>query len=155
MLAGFAGAAFLVVMLVMVLLAGKGQQLFLQAVFLLHSLQQLGAGELRPGRGDNGRFFVVGAQQFHRRIQPVLTDGVGAAEDDGAGVLDLVVVKLAEVLHIQAALARVHHSDKAGKFHVRMRLRKAFLQHCTERPATGGATSWMGICRASAQFRTR
>ena len=32
-LAGFAGAAFLVVMLVMVLLAGKGQQLFLQAVF--------------------------------------------------------------------------------------------------------------------------
>ena len=37
----------------------------------------------------------------------------------------------------------------------KMRLRKAFLQHCTERPATGGATSWMGICRASAQFRTR
>ena len=94
------------------------QQLGLQAVFLLHRVQQLRAGQLVPRGGDDGRARVARADHGHG---PVQLRGVGvlrARQQNRAGVLDLVVVKLAEVLHIQAHLVHVGHRHKAGQLHV-------------------------------------
>ena len=53
------------------------------------------------------------AQQFDGGVGLLLADLAGAAEDDAARVLDLIVEELAEVLHIDLALARVRHGDEA------------------------------------------
>ena len=52
-------------------------------------------------------------QQVHHRLQLGLGHTRGAAEDDGTGVLDLVVEELAEVLHIHFALSGVGHGGEA------------------------------------------
>ena len=43
---------------------------------------------------------------------------LGPGEDDGPGGLDLVVVKLAEVLHVDLHLGGVGHGDKGVELHV-------------------------------------
>ena len=48
-------------------------------------------------------------QHGNGRVQLALGDGIGTGQDDGGGRLDLVVVELAEVLHIHLDLARVGH----------------------------------------------
>ena len=52
---------------------------------------------------------------------------LGAAEDDGAGVLDLVVEELTKVLHIHLALLGVDHGHCAAQLHF------AFLGHVAHR----------------------
>ena len=49
-------------------------------------------------------------QHGNGRVQLALRDGIGTGQDDGGGGFDLVVVELAEVLHIHLDLARVGHS---------------------------------------------
>ena len=51
-------------------------------------------------------------EEVHRRQEFVLLHPAGAAEDDGGGVLDLVVVELPKVLHVDLALGGVGHGDK-------------------------------------------
>ena len=51
-------------------------------------------------------------------FQFLLTQFLSAGEDDGAGGFDLVVVELAEVLHIDLDLGGVSHGDKAVQNHV-------------------------------------
>ena len=48
-------------------------------------------------------------QHGNGRVQLALGDGIGTGQDDGGGGFDLVVVELAEVLHIHLDLARVGH----------------------------------------------
>ena len=101
------------------------QQLFLQAVALLHGGQQLRAGELVPGGGDNGGLGVLLPQQGHGGVQLLSAELLGAAEDQRAGVLDLVGVELAEVFQIDPALGRVGHRHRAAQDHVLRLLRHA------------------------------
>ena len=115
-----AGAALTVAVPVGVLMSHLLGQLCHQGAAALHRVQKLRAGELVPRCGDNGRLGVLFAQQRHGGGQLFFADVLGAAEDNGAGVLDLVVVKFAEVLHIQLHLARVGHGDKAGQLCVCM-----------------------------------
>ena len=51
-------------------------------------------------------------------IELGLIHTVRAGEDDGVGRFDLVVVELAEVLHIHLALRRIRHSHKVAQLHV-------------------------------------
>ena len=76
------------------------------------------AGELIPGGGEDGGVGVLLPQQGHGGLQLLLAQLLGTAEDDGAGGLDLVVVKLAEVLHVDLHLGRVGHGDEAVELHV-------------------------------------
>ena len=122
-----AAAAFLFVLFLLLVEAGSLQrqllQLGLKGVFLLHGLQDLLSGELVPGRGDDGGHSVMLPQQGHHLVQLLLLHAGGAAEDDGAGVFDLVIEKLAEVFHIHFALAGVGHGGKAvedGVFHIQV-----------------------------------
>ena len=85
-------------------------QLLVQSV-VVHGLTDLLAAELGPGRGDQAGVVVQALQQLHSGGGFGLARRVGAAEDDQVGVFHLVVEKLAEVAHIHAALAGIHHGD--------------------------------------------
>ena len=113
--AGLAGAALFVVVFVGVLMGHFFGQLGHQGAAALHRVQQLCARELVPRGGDNGRLGVLFAQQGHSGSQLFFAEILGAAEDDGTGVLNLVVIELAKVFHVQLHLARIGHGDKAGQ----------------------------------------
>ena len=86
---------------------------------LFHGGQNGLAVDLIPGGGDDGGGGVLLPQQGGSRLQLLLRQLLGTTEDNGAGGLDLVVVKLAEVLHIDLHLAGVGHGDEAVELHVR------------------------------------
>ena len=95
-----------VVMLVVLML--HASQLVREGVGVLHRGGQLLAVKGRPGRGDDGRRFVVLAQHSDAGLQFFLRDVIGVAEHDATCVLDLIVEELAKVLHIQLALVGVN-----------------------------------------------
>ena len=113
----------IVVMMVMVLvlvlivvLSGLGLEMLElggQRVAPLHRLEDLLAVELRPRRGHDRGGRVLLAQQRHGGVELLGADALGAREDDGTRVLDLVVEKLAEVFHVHPALVRVHDGREA------------------------------------------
>ena len=119
----------LVLILVVVMVAAAVIILFLQPLLLqlgklrgqrclaLHGLDQLLAGQVIPGGGDDGCHLVMFPQQLHGGVQLELVDGIGTGQDDGGGGFDLVVIELAEVLHIHLDLARVHHSYGIAQGH--------------------------------------
>ena len=82
-----------------------------------HLQHDLGS-QVVPGGGDHPHagmgLLDQGAALFH----PVRAEHLGAAEDDGIGGLDLIEEELAEILHVHAALAGVHHGGAAGDFHL-------------------------------------
>jgi len=86
---------------------------------LLHSGQNGLAVQLVPGGGDDGGIPVLLPQQGHGSLQLLGADLLGAAENDGSGGLDLVVVKLTEVLHVYLYLRGIRHGDKAVQLHLR------------------------------------
>ena len=77
------------------------------------------AVQLVPRRGEDGGVGILLPQQSHGSLQLLLIQLLGAGEDDGAGGLDLVVVELTEVLHVDLHLGGVGHGDEAVELHVR------------------------------------
>ena len=145
MVTAAAHAIFVVVMVMMLVLVllilagmggvglgGQGQQTGGKVLPLRHGLEDLRAGQILPGCGDDGGGGVLFPQQGHRSGHLVGVGAAGAAEQDAAGVLDLVVVELAKVLHIQLDLVDVGHRHKAGQLHVQR------LGHCLHRPGDVG-----------------
>ena len=120
-----AGAVRIVALVVLVMVMMMVVRLFFElckldgdGAALLHRLHQLLAGQLRPrGRNDHG-VLVVFADHVDALIELFLRHAVGAAEDDGVGRLDLVIVELAKVLHIHLALHRVRHGHEIAELHV-------------------------------------
>ena len=88
-------------------------QLLSQGVTALHGRDDLLAGQLVPGGGEDGGLGVLFPQQADGGVQLGLVHVLGAGEEDGGGVLHLVVEELAEVLHIHLGLGGIHHGDKA------------------------------------------
>ena len=114
----------LVVMVMMLSLLGLvlGPHLLQQLVgqrHLFHGGQNGLAVQLVPGGGQNGGGGVLLPQQGHGGLQLLLGQLLGPGQDDGAGGLDLVVIELAEVLHIHLHLAGVGHGDKGVQPHIR------------------------------------
>ena len=69
--------------------------------------------QLVPGGGDDGGIGVLLPQHGHGGLELLLRQLLGPGEDDGAGGLDLVIVELAEVLHVDLHLGGVRHGDEA------------------------------------------
>ena len=69
--------------------------------------------QLVPGGGDDGGIGVLLPQHGHGGLELLLRQFLGPGEDDGAGGLDLVIVELAEVLHVDLHLGGVRHGDEA------------------------------------------
>ena len=106
----------MVLVLVLILLGGLGLEVLElggQRVAPLHRLEDLLAVKLRPRRCHDRGGRVLLAQQRHGGVELLGADALGAREDDGARVLDLVVEKLTEVLHVHLALVRVHDGREA------------------------------------------
>ena len=117
-------ALLAVVMMVMVLvLVGLvlGTHLLQQLVrqgHLLDGGQDGLAVQLVPGGSDDGGIGVFLPEHGHGGLQLLLRHLLSPGEDDGAGGLDLVVVELTEVLHIDLHLGGVRHGDKAVELHL-------------------------------------
>ena len=111
-------------MVVLVLgLLGKELQLLFKGILVLHRLENLCAGELIPRGGNDGGVLVVLAQQSDAGFKLFGLDTVRAAQNDGVCVLDLVVIELAEVLHIHFALVCIGNGGEAiqrNVFHVQV-----------------------------------
>ena len=96
---------------------------------LLHGGQNGLAVDLIPRGGDDGGGGVLLPQHGCGGLQLLLTQLLGTAEDDGAGGLDLVIIELAEVLHVDLHLAGIGHGDKAVQLHVRHVLHGVLHRH--------------------------
>ena len=111
-----------VLMLVLRLVGGVlGPHLFQQLIrqgHLLNGGEDDLAVQLVPGGGEDGGVRVLLPQHGHGGLQLLLAQLLSPGEDDGAGGLDLVVVELAEVLHIDLHLGGVRHGDEAVQLHV-------------------------------------
>ena len=108
-------AALVIVIMVMVVLMGMAHHLVgaQQALGALDHVQHLLAGEFIPGRGDDAGVFVVLAQKVDALLDALLSGVLGAAEDDGFGVFDLIDEEFAEVPGIHAALADIGNGGAA------------------------------------------
>ena len=115
------------------------QQLLGQGVAVLHGGEELRPGEVVPGGSDNGGRGVLLPQQGNRLLQLPGGELLGAAEDNGPGVLDLVGVEFAEVLQVDPALGGVGHRDGTAQNHLRHRLR-----HALDRPDHVGELAHAG-----------
>ena len=133
MMAAAAHTVLIVVMMVMLVLfflvlvgvlfvglGSHGDQLGLEVVLGGHGLQNLFTGQVIPCGGHDGGSGVLFPQHCHGSGDLFLAGGLGAAEQDAACVADLVIVELAEVLHIHLDLVHIGHGDKAVQLHVQM-----------------------------------
>ena len=92
--------------MVLHLLHGGGQR-----VDTLHNVNYLLAVKLRPGSGDDGSIGVELAEHSGCGDDLAVGGGVGAAENDNVGIVNLIVEKFAEVADIHAAAACVNNGD--------------------------------------------
>ena len=111
-------AAAALVVIVVVLVAGHQLVHGQQEVGRLDDVEDLLRLQLIPGRGDDARALVVLAQQLHRLVDAILRRGLGAAENDGLGGLNLVDEELAEVFGVHAALGHVGHGGAARQLQI-------------------------------------
>ena len=127
-------AAMLVVMLVLIMVmmvvvmlllagmclvggAGLVQQLGHKVALAIHDRDDLGTGQGGPVGGDDGGGGVLLGQQGNGGSNLILTGVAGAAQDNAGGMADLIVIELAEVLHIHFDLVDIGHGDKAVQQH--------------------------------------
>lgn len=96
----------LVVVVVLHLLHGGGQR-----VDTLHNVNYLLAVKLRPRSGDDSSIGVELAEHSGCGDDLAVGGGVGAAENDNVGIVNLIVEKFAEVADIHAAAAGINDSD--------------------------------------------
>ena len=116
-----AAAALIVVMMMMVLvllLLGQLLQSSRQGIPAFHGRQQLLAVQFVPRGRHNGGGWVLLPQQGHTGIQLFLAHTGSPAQNNGAGVLHLIIEKLAEVSHIHLGLGGIHHSGKSVQHHI-------------------------------------
>ena len=109
-----------VMMMVMLVLLVLGAHFFQQLIgqgHLLNGGEDGLAGKLIPGSGEDGGVGILLPQHFNGGMELFVAQLLGAGEDQGAGGLHLVVIKLAEVLHIDLHLAGVHHGNGAAQHH--------------------------------------
>ena len=71
-----------------------------------------------PRGSNDGGIGVFLPEHGHGGLQLLLRHLLSPGEDDGTGGLDLVVVELTEVLHIDLHLGGVCHGDKAVELHL-------------------------------------
>ena len=106
-----AAAAMLFIVVMMVMLLLHFLKLCLHRGLALHSLQQLRAGKLIPGCGNDGGIFIVLTEHCHSRIQLFLRNKICTRQNDGACGFHLIVIEFAKVLHINLYLGGICHSN--------------------------------------------
>ena len=113
-----AAAAILFVFVVVMMLVLQFLHGGRQGRLTFHGLQQLRTGQLTPGGYHDGGIRIMLPQQGHSGIQLGLGNGIGAGKDDGTGGFHLVIVELAEILHIHLYLAAIHNRHGKAQLHI-------------------------------------
>ena len=106
-----AAMLIMVMVMVMVMLLLQLCKLCSQSCLTFHGRDQLLTGQLAPRSGDQSSLLVMLPDQGNGCIQLGLRHGIGTGENDGGGSLDLVVVELTEILHIDFDLACVRNGN--------------------------------------------
>ena len=119
----------LVLRLIRLVLGAHMRQQLVRQRDLFDGAEDGHAVQLVPGCGENGGIGILLPQQRHGGLQLLLAQPLGAGENDGAGGLDLVVVELAEVLHVYLDLCGVRYGHKAVQLHVRYVLHGVLHRH--------------------------
>ncbi len=88
----------------------------LEGVGMLHCRKNSLAVKFVPSRSDNRRVVVVRFYKLDRRRKLICARNVCVAENYARRRFNLVVEKLAEVLHIHFALSRVYHRGVSVDF---------------------------------------
>ena len=107
----------IVVMVMVVMFLLQFLQLRGQGCLAFHRFQQLGTGQLTPRGRDDGGALIMLTQKRNGIVQFLLRNGVGTGENDGGGGLYLVIIELAEVLHIDLHLAGIHNRNGKAQGH--------------------------------------
>ena len=138
MIVAAAGAVPVMLMVVVFVVMMSFFQFLQHGIALLHGLQNLGAGQLIPGGGHDHGIGILSLDQLNTGMQLFFGNGIRAAENDRTGSFHLIVIELAEVLHIHLALAGIGHSDHIAQLHIMgyHLLHSGF--HITELAYTGG-----------------
>ena len=84
----------------------------------LHCLHQLRAGQLIPRRCDQSGLCIMLPDQRNGGIQLLLSNGIGAGQNDGGCGFDLVVVELTKVLHIYLHLTGIGNGNRMTQHHI-------------------------------------
>jgi len=105
----------MVMLVVMVLLFFKMLNGVLKGVAMLHSRKNILTVKAIPRGSDDCSAFVVLTKKLYALCNFFVLCTLGVREDYGRCVLNLVVVELAEVLHIHLALIDVGNSREAIK----------------------------------------
>ena len=101
----------LVVMMLMLLLELGNSRV--QRILTFHSRKNIPAVKLVPRSSDYNRLSVVLSYELHGRINLLVLGAVGMRKDYAGGVSNLVVIELAEVLHIHLTLIGIGNGGKA------------------------------------------
>ena len=107
--------AFVLIMVVVMLVLCLGSQCLqfcLESGFLFHRSQNLFASQLVPRSCDDRSLRVVFTQQRDSSLQLVFLHTLSTGEDNGGSMLDLVIIKLTEVLHVHLDLGGVGNGGK-------------------------------------------
>ena len=99
------------VLAMLMMLVSHLLQLRCDRILPLHGLQQLCAGKILPGSRYHRCIGIVLPQQRNGCIQLCLGNHIRTGKDDRFGGFDLIVIELAEILHIHLDLAGINHSD--------------------------------------------
>ena len=112
-----AGAMLIMLVSMLMSLDQLSSHLVGQSMSLFHGFTDLSAGQAIPGSGDDGSLFIVTTQQLDTGFQLVLSDLLGAAQDDGIGGLYLVIEEFTKVFHVQFALGSVYDGNKTAQLY--------------------------------------
>ncbi len=95
-----------------------GQKLVSQGHRLFHRFMDRLPAEFIPRRRDDRRVRVLAPDHGDRLINLILIRVLCSGQNDRPGALDLVVVELAEVLHIHPDLFHIGNSYKRTDFQI-------------------------------------
>ena len=101
------------VVLVMLMLLLKLLKCGVESILLLHSSEDILAVELVPRSGNYSSVGVVLSDKLNGLLRLVRLGNVGMRKNDAGCVGNLVVIKLAKVLHIHLTLVNVGNRGKA------------------------------------------
>ena len=114
---------FVLILVVIIVIIQRGEP---DGLAVLDHVQHEVRVHLIPGSGDDAGIRMGFGDQLAALFHPVRIQQLGAAEDDRGSALHLVQEELAEVLHIHAALAGVHHGGTSAGLNIRVALFRFF-----------------------------
>jgi hypothetical protein len=111
-----AALTVVVVMLVMMMrVLLKLLDILCQGVFLLHRLYQLLARKQAPLRSNYNRFGIMISQKRYTFIDLLFGYFCRVTQNDTTRVFNLIIEKLAKILHVHFALVGIYHRSKSIK----------------------------------------